>query len=343
MDNLPDTMLAALCEAPGQPLRLGRVPVPRPGKGEYLVRLEACGLCHSDLHVLQGDEPLPGDAFPLILGHEGVGRIVAGDGPIPAGTRVGLPWLYRTCLDCDPCLLGRETFCPEQSARGLDAAGAFAEFALLDSRFATRIPEEIDPVTAGPLLCAGLTAWSALARCEVRAGQRLLVLGAGGLGQYAIEIARARGLRVAVVEPDRQRRGEALSRGAELAVPPDAAQAIRAWGGADITLNFAPTDSVWDMVAEVANPLSQIVAVALVRDPVPLSMMWLINGGHRVMGSSVGTRAELRHFLDFARQHPFSVHHEVLPFERIAEGFERLARGELRGRIVLDFAMKETT
>lgn len=337
MTELPQTMLAALCDAPGRPLRLDRVPVPRPGKGEYLVRMETCGLCHSDLHVQQGDEPMPDDAFPLILGHEGVGRIVAGDGPLPAGTRVGLPWLYRTCLDCDPCLSGRETFCPDQRARGLDAAGAFAEFALLDTRFATRIPDGLDPVSAGPLLCAGLTAWSALARCEVRAGQRLLVVGAGGLGQYAIGIARARGLHVAVAEPDERRRAEARSLGAALAVPPDAVQEIRDWGGADITLNFAPSPSVWELIAGAANPLSQIVAVALVHDPVPLSMMWLINGGHRVMGSSVGTRADLRRFLDFARDHRFGVHHEVLPFERIAEGLERLAQGDVRGRIVIDF------
>lgn len=340
MTDLPDTMLAALCDAPGKPLRLDQVPVPKPGKGEYLVQMETCGLCHSDLHVQQGDEPLPEEAFPLILGHEGVGRIVAGDGPLAVGTRVGLPWLYETCLDCDPCLRGRETFCPEQKARGLDAPGAFAEYAILDTRFATPIPDGLDPVTAGPLLCAGLTAWSALARCDVQTGQRLLVVGAGGLGQYAIEIALSRGLRVAVVEPDERRRSEALSHGASLAVPPDAVQEIRDWGGADITLNFAPTPSVWNLIAEAANPLSQIVAVALVHEPVPLSMMWLIDGGHRVMGSSVGTRADLRQFLDFASDHRFKVDHEVLPFDQIGEGLDRLARGDVRGRIVLKFPAK---
>ncbi|MDR9393895.1 MAG: alcohol dehydrogenase catalytic domain-containing protein [Roseovarius sp.] len=342
MTDLPETMVAALCDAPGQPLRLDRVPVPQPAAGEYLVMMESCGLCHSDLHVQQGEEPMPAEAFPLILGHEGVGRIVAGDGPLGVGTRVGLPWLYGACLDCDPCLRGRETYCPQQKARGLDAAGAFAEFALLDTRFATRIPDEIDPVTAGPLLCAGLTSWSALARCELRAGQRLLVVGAGGLGQYAIAIARAQGLRVAVAEPDESRRAEARALGADLVVPPGAAQDIRDWGGADITLNFAPTLAVWDLIAEVANPISQIVAVALVHDPVPLSMMWLIDGGHRVMGSSVGTRADLRQFLDFARDHPLAVDHEVLPFERVTEGLDRLARGDVRGRIVLDFGKTET-
>ncbi|AJE49091.1 alcohol dehydrogenase catalytic domain-containing protein [Celeribacter indicus] len=335
--HLPAMMKAALCDAPGAPLRIAEIAVPVPGPGQYLVRLESCGICHSDLHVQRGEEPLPPEAFPLLLGHEGIGRIVAGEGPLPHGTRVGLPWLYETCLACDPCLTGRETFCPHQKARGLDAFGAFAEYALVEAAFATRIPEGIDPVAGGPLLCAGLTAWSALERCDVHAGQRLLVIGAGGLGQYAIAIGLARGLKVAVVEPDAEKRAEARRHGASLAVGPGRADTIRDWGGADITLNFAPTPKVWDLIAAVANPLSQIVAVALVHDPVPLSMMWLINGGHRVTGSSVGTRAELRAFLDFAADHPFSVPVEVLPFEEVGTGLERLARGEVRGRLALRF------
>lgn len=337
MSDLPKTMRAALLDAPGAALRLAEVPVPTPGPGQYLVRLEACGLCHSDLHVQRGEEPMPPEAFPLILGHEGIGRIVAGEGPLPHGTRVGLPWLYDTCLGCGPCLGGHETFCTAQRARGLDAPGAFAEYALLETRFALPIPEAIDPVSGGPLLCAGLTAWSALERCEVHAGARLLVIGAGGLGQYALEIGLARGLRVAVVEPDARKRAEMRARGASLAVAPGEVQAIRDWGGADITLNFAPTPKVWDLIAAVANPLSQIVAVALVHEPVALSMMWLINGGHRVMGSSVGTRAELSAFLAFAADHPFRVAVERVPFEDINAALERLAAGEVAGRIVLDF------
>ncbi|RWR28282.1 zinc-binding alcohol dehydrogenase [Sinirhodobacter populi] len=339
MNDLPMTMRAVVCDAPGAALTLRQVPRPEPGPGQYLVRLEACGLCHSDLHVQRGEEPLPPEAFPLILGHEGIGRIVAGEGPLPVGTRVGLPWLYDTCLACDPCLTGRETYCARQKARGLDAPGAFADYALLEQDFAVEIPAALDPVEAGPLLCAGLTAWSALARCEVLPGRRLLIIGAGGLGQYALEIGLARGLRVAVVEPDAGKCAAALARGAALAVGPDDAQAIRNWGGADITLNFAPTPRAWDLTAAAANPLSQIVAVALVHDPVPLSMMWLINGGHRVTGSSVGTRAELRAFLDFAAGRSFAVELERIPLAAVGEALERLARGEIRGRAVVDFTL----
>nr|WP_321511341.1 alcohol dehydrogenase catalytic domain-containing protein [uncultured Celeribacter sp.] len=341
MTDLPKTMKAALCDAPGSALRIAEVPVPVPGPGQYLVRVEACGICHSDLHVQRGEEPMPPEAFPLILGHEGIGRIVAGEGPLAAGTRIGLPWLYDTCQHCDPCLTGHETFCQSQKARGLDAYGAFAEYAIVEAAFATEIPDEIDPVAGGPLLCAGLTAWSALERCEVQAGKRLVIIGAGGLGQYAIAIGLARGLEVAVVDLDPAKRAEALRHGASLAVSPDEADAIRAWGGADITLNFAPTPKVWDLIADVVNPLSQIVAVALVHDPVPLSMMWLINGGHRVMGSSVGTRAELRAFLAFAARHMPPVEIETLPFEEVGAGLERLAAGDVKGRLVLEMPVPE--
>nr|WP_319249499.1 alcohol dehydrogenase catalytic domain-containing protein [uncultured Celeribacter sp.] len=341
MTDLPKTMKAALCDAPGSALRIAEVPVPVPGPGQYLVRVEACGICHSDLHVQRGEEPMPPEAFPLVLGHEGIGRIVAGEGPLAAGTRIGLPWLYDTCQHCDPCLTGHETFCQSQKARGLDAYGAFAEYAIVEAAFATEIPDEIDPVAGGPLLCAGLTAWSALERCEVQAGKRLVIIGAGGLGQYAIAIGLARGLEVAVVDLDPAKRAEALRHGASLAVSPDEADAIRAWGGADITLNFAPTPKVWDLIADVVNPLSQIVAVALVHDPVPLSMMWLINGGHRVMGSSVGTRAELRAFLAFAARHMPAVEIETLPFEEVGAGLERLAAGDVKGRLVLEMPVPE--
>lgn len=333
--SVPKMMKAALCDAPGAALRITEVPVPTPGQGQYLVKLEACGICHSDLHVQRGEEPMPPEAFPLILGHEGIGRIVAGEGALPLGTRIGLPWLYETCQHCDPCLTGKETFCQSQKARGLDAYGAFAEYAIVEAAFATEIPNEIDPVKGGPLLCAGLTAWSALERCDVQAGKRLVIVGAGGLGQYAIAIGLARGLEVAVVDLDPAKRAEALRHGASLAVAPDEIDAIRDWGGADITLNFAPTPKVWDMIAAIVNPLSQIVAVALVHDPVPLSMMWLINGGHRVMGSSVGTRAELRAFLSFAVKHMPPVEIEVLPFEEVGAGLERLAAGDVKGRLVL--------
>lgn len=336
---LPARMNAVRIAAPGRAPETVRLPVPTPAPGQYLVRVEACGVCHSDLHIRRGDENLPPEAYPLVLGHEGIGRIVAGEGPLPVGTRVGLPWVHETCLDCRPCRTGRETYCPDQRVRGLDLPGAFAEYAVLSTRFAVPVPDGIDPVRGAPLLCAGLTAWAALERCTVRAGARLLVVGAGGLGQHAVEIGRARGLRVAVVDTDPAKRSGALALGASLAVDADGVEAVRAWGGADIVLNFAPTPAVWDLIAGVVNPLSEVVAVALVHDPVPLSMMWLIDGGHRVMGSSVGTRADVQALLGFAAEFPSAVPVEAVPLGAVAEALDRLERGEVAGRLVVDLSL----
>ena len=334
---VPATMKAAFCDAPGADLRIREVPTPSPKPGQYLVKVEACGICHSDVHLQTGEEPVPDELFPLRLGHEGVGRIVSGDGPLPVGTRVGLPWLYGSDPESKATRIGAENYCPHQKARGIDAHGAFAEYAILEVDFAVEIPESLPSTQAGPLLCAGLTSWSALNRCTLNDGDRVVIVGAGGLGQYAVSIALARGLKVAVVDLDESKRDEALRLGASLAVDPNGAEALKEWGGADIVLNFAPTPRVWPLITEIVNPLSQIVLVALVHDPLPLSAMWLINGGHRVMGSSVGTRQDLRDYLAFAADTPPPVDIEVLPFSQVDAGLARLREGDVRGRLVVNF------
>ena len=260
--SLPDTMMAALCDGPGAPLDLRTVPVPMPAQGQVLVKLESCGICHSDLHLRDGDEDLPDDFYPLILGHEGIGRVVqvGPDTPrAPAlGTRVGLPWIYDTCQSCRPCLSGQETLCPENTARGVQRRGAFAQYALAEAAFCPAIPDGIDPVGGAPLLCAGLTAWSALRKTRIEPGRTVLIVGAGGLGQYGVLIARARGARVIVVDRDPVKLDIARGLGADLALPADenAADAIRAEGGADCVLNFAPSPSVWPMIEASVTILS---------------------------------------------------------------------------------------
>ena len=339
------TMWAAVCDGPGAALELKRVAIPIPGPGQLLVELDACGVCHSDLHLRDGDEDLPGEFYPLILGHEGIGRVVKvgpGTHNAPAvGTRVGLPWLYDTCLGCKPCLTGAETFCQSQNARGVQRHGAFAEFALAEVAFACEIPAEVDPVEGAPLLCAGLTAWSALKKTRLTLASNVLIIGAGGLGQYAVLIAKMQGANVMVVDRDPAKLERAREFGAHAAfiAGPDAGDAIKKAGGADITLNFAPSPAVWRTIETAANPMSDIVAVALVHEPVDLSMMWLIDGGHRVFGSSVGTRQELQEFLAFARRHPRRVDVERIPLRDVNTALDRLKTGDVAGRICIDFSL----
>ena len=344
--QIPETMMAAVAEAPGQPLSVKEMPTPRSQSGQYLVKLESCGVCHSDLHLRDGDENLPDDFYPIIFGHEGIGRIVEiGPGiecPLPLGSRVGLPWLYNTCANCQPCLTGHETFCPNQSARGIQHHGTFAEYALLEARQACDIPEAIDPVKSAPLLCAGLTAWSSLRKTQLEAGSNVLVIGVGGLGQYAILIAKARGARVFALDQEQGRLDEARRLGADrvFLAGVEAGGAIKEAGGADICLNFAPTPTIWKTIETAVNPMSDIVAVALVHDPVELSMMWLIDGGHRVFGSSVGTRQELRDFIKFSEQQPMPVEIETISLAQVDAALDRLRVGDFKGRFCIDFSKK---
>jgi propanol-preferring alcohol dehydrogenase len=343
-DALPLTMRAAVCPAPGAPLEMREVATPTPGAGQVLVRLETCGVCHSDLHLRDGQENLPDSYYPLILGHEGIGRVVAigpGTKGGPAiGTRIGLPWIYDTCLACKPCMTGHEVLCADNTARGVQKHGAFAEYALCPANFAVEIPDAIDPLKGAPLLCAGLTAWSALRKTKLEAGTNVLIIGAGGLGQYGILIAKARGARVMVVDRDEAKLKIASKLGADVTVLAggDAGQQIKQAGGADVVLNFAPSPAIWDTVEAAVNPMADIVAIAMVHDPMPLSMMWLIDGGHRVFGSSVGTRQELADFLAFAAAHPLAVDVEAVKFGDVDAALNRLKAGEVKGRLCIDFA-----
>lgn len=342
---LPNTMRAALCDAPGAALEIREVPVPQPGPGQVLVRLESCGVCHSDLHLRDGNENLPAEFYPLIVGHEGIGRVVKHGPNTPSapelGTRVGLPWLYDTCLKCKPCLTGHESFCPDQTARGVQRHGAFAEYALSDTAFTAIIPDGVDPIKGAPLLCAGITAWSALRKTRMEAGSNVLVIGAGGLGQYAILIAKSRGARVMVVDQDASKLATARQMGADVTVlaGPDAGAEIKAAGGADVILNFAPSPAVWQTIETAVNPMSDIVAIAMVHEPVDLSMMWLIDGGHRVFGSSVATRQEMTDFLNFAATNPLAIDIETVPLTEADAALNRLAIGQVTGRLCIDFAL----
>ena len=261
------TMTAAFLVEHGAPLEFREVPMPAPGPDEVLVELEACGVCHTDLHIWKGEHP-PRKELPLILGHEGIGRIAVNGSLYPwlkVGTRVGGGFVHSACGNCRPCLTGYETHCDEVTATGFDYDGCFAQFVCMRENWVTPLPDTIDPIESAPLMCAGAAAYSAVRKAEIEPGRLVAIFGCGGLGYYAIQFAKLYGARVVAVDIQDEKLNYAKKLGADFVVhtdhdPPNFIQEL---GGADACLNFAPSLDTWQQMLLSANSRAIIVLIAL--------------------------------------------------------------------------------
>src|SRR5580693_6550201 len=212
-------MKAAVLREFKAPLSIEELPSPQLDASEVLVKVEACGVCHSDLHVADGDWPqlVPITKRPLILGHEIAGRVVekgASVHQLEVGDRVGVPWVYWTCGECDFCREGNENLCVKQKITGVTVDGGYAEFVKVPASHATRIPDGLSSVDAAPLFCAGVTVYRALRRARIEGGQRLAIFGIGGLGHLAVQMGRGLGAIVTAVDVSDEKLAHAKSLGA---------------------------------------------------------------------------------------------------------------------------------
>ena len=332
------SMKAAQMVAVAEDLRIAEVPVPTPGPGELLVKLDACGICHTDLHAWQGDQPLPRE-LPAVLGHEGVGRVTATGGATrhSVGERVGVGFVYGTCGACRECLSGHETHCATVQSTGVHVDGCYAEYAVLRDDWATAIPEELDAVEAAPLLCAGVAAYSAVRKAQLEPGSLAVVFGAGGLGFYAIQLARLCGARVVAVDIDDAKLEKAIAMGADHAVRGDADPGayVQRLGGADACFNFAPVTATWEQMLEAARARARLVLISLPVGEFRFHAASLIERGLRVMGSADGSRQELRQLMALAREGRVHSLAEAVPLADINHAFGRLAAGDVTGRLVV--------
>ena len=198
---MSNKMKAAVLHEFGQALQIEEVDIPTPGAGEILVKMQASGVCHTDLHAIEGDWPVK-PSPPFIPGHEGVGLITAvGEGVthVKEGDRVGVAWLYSACGHCTHCLGGWETLCESQENSGYSVNGSFAEYVLANANYVGIIPDSVDSVEIAPVLCAGVTVYKGLKMTEARPGDWVVISGIGGLGHMAVQYAIAMGLNVTAV------------------------------------------------------------------------------------------------------------------------------------------------
>ena len=346
---MANKMHAAVVTGFGKPLELQEWDVPTPGPGQILVKTEACGVCHTDLHAAHGDWPMKPNP-PFIPGHEGIGRVVAVGagvdrmkGAVKEGDRVGVPWLFSACGHCEHCLSAWETVCGEAEFGGYTRNGGFAEYILADPNYVAHIPNGLTPRAAAPLICAGITTYKGLKVADVRPGEWVVISGAGGLGHLAIQYAKAMGLQVCAVDIDDGKLAHATQLGADLVVnatAEDAVESVRKGtnGGAHGVLITAPSLGAFKQGIGMARKRGTCVLVGLPPGEFPVPLFDVVANCITIRGSFVGTRKDMAEALAFAAEGKVNADIEMQPLSAINTVLDRLAHGDVPSRVVLEFA-----
>ncbi|QFZ20878.1 alcohol dehydrogenase catalytic domain-containing protein [Saccharothrix syringae] len=336
-------MRAAVVTEFSAPLELREIPVPEPGAHQVLVRMEACGICRTDIHIAHGDWPIR-PALPLIPGHEGVGiveRVGAGVAASQVGHRVALPWLCSACGQCGFCLSGWKILCESQRNIGCTIDGGYAEYAVADARYAVPVPDGVPPLEAAPLTCAGVTSYKAVQAGRVGPGDCVAVFGVGGLGHLAIQYARQAGGFVTAVDVEAEKLDFARELGAEQVIDArtrDPAAVIRAQGGADVALALASTSSAYEHALRSLRRGGRLVRVCLPAGGIPpASTFDAVTRGISVIGSVVGTHQDLAEVFALHAAGRTAVTAEPRKLEEVNEAFAEVLANRARARLVIEY------
>jgi alcohol dehydrogenase, propanol-preferring len=336
-------MKAAVLHEFKTPLRLEEVAPPKVDPEEVLIEVEVCGVCHSDLHVAEGDWQQFARIVkkPLILGHEIVGRVVergtAVQG-VEVGDRVGVPWVHWTCGQCEFCREGNENLCTKQRITGVMVDGGYAQYVKAPASHVIKIPESLSSEQAAPLLCAGVTVHRALKQAKLRPGQRTAVFGVGGLGHLAVQIGRAAGAEVTAIDISEEKLALAKSLGASRtlnAATSKVVKEVRGFGGVHVALVASAAKSAYDMAFSCVRPTGTLLVVGLPAQEITFPPIMMAATEIHIKASSVGTREDLREIL--AMGAAGTVHSQVStrPLAEVQNVLEELSRGEVSGRVVL--------
>ncbi|MEU7796178.1 alcohol dehydrogenase AdhP [Micromonospora tulbaghiae] len=334
-------MRASVVTAFDRPMEITERPVPEAGPGEILVRIEASGLCHTDIHAARGEWPVK-PTPPFVPGHEGVGlveQVGPGVTEHAVGDRVALPWLGWACGTCSYCVTGWETLCESQRNTGYSIDGAHAEYAVAAARYAVRVPDGVDPFEAAPLTCAGVTTYKAVKVAGVRPGERVAIFGIGGLGHLAQQYAQIFGAETVAVDVTAEKLELATSLGAAHtvdAITTDPVERITALGGVDVAIVLAASPRVIEQAHRSLRRGGRLVLVSLPADnAITLPVFETVLKGITVLGSIVGTRADLAEVFALHAAGRTRVVYETRKLDEINDAVDDVLAGRVAARLVL--------
>lgn len=336
-------MKAAVLHELKKPMAIEEVERPKPSPGDVLIKVEACGVCHSDLHVADGDwKQFAGiTKLPVIVGHEVAGTVVdLGESVnnLKGGDRVGVPWIYWTCGECEFCREGNENLCVKQKITGVTVDGGYAEFIKAPATHAMKIPDAVSSVQAAPLFCAGVTVYRAIMQAKPQRGQRLAVFGVGGLGHLAIQIAVHLGLEVSAVDVADDKLALAKSLGAANtlnAATTNVVKEMRRRGSAHIVLVTSGSKAAYDTAFYCVRPTGTLLAVGLPANEISFPAIMMAAGEVNIKASAVGTRDDLKKVLALAADGKLHCQVSTRSLADANAVLEEMRSGRISGRTVL--------
>lgn len=346
--NVPKEQMAQVLTNDGKTLEYKKIPVPTPGPDEVLINVKYSGVCHTDLHAKNGDWPLD-RKMPLIGGHEGAG-VVVGRGElakeVEMGSLAGIKWLNGSCLQCSFCQNADEPLCPKALLSGYTVDGSFQQYAVAKAAHVAHIPKGTDLAAVAPVLCAGITVYKGLKESGVRPGETVAIVGAGGgLGSLAIQYAKAMGLHVIAIDGGQEKADLTKKLGAYKYVDFQSSKSLVDDVKADTEDNMgphgvlllAPFEKPFQQASEYVRPRGTIVAIGLpagayLKAPVFDTVVKMIT----IKGSYVGNRRDTTEAIDFFTRGLIKAPFKIMGLSQLSEIFEKMERGEIAGRIVVD-------
>lgn len=324
---------------PGEKLELIERELGAPGRGEVLIRVQACGVCHSDAFTIAWG--LPGLEYPRVPGHEIAGRIEAVGEDVArweVGQRVGVGWFGGSCGHCDPCRRGDMISCVEGKVPGIAYDGGYADHVIVPQDALAAIPDDLAAVDAAPLLCAGITTFNALRDSGARPGDLVAILGVGGLGHLGVQFARRMGFETVAIARGTDKEKEALQLGAHHYIDStstDVAAALQALGGAQTILATVTAPEAMSPAVGGLRPRGRMIVVGASLDPMRIPPFALIPGSTGVVGHASGTSKDSEDTMRFAVLQDVHPRIETYPLEQAAAAFARMMSGDARFRVVL--------